>query len=34
MRAAETSDVDRFMLLSQLSDSARKHQEWRERRGS
>ena len=33
MRAAETSDVDRFLLLSQLRDSARKHQDWRDGRG-
>lgn len=34
IRAAETSDVDRFLLLSQLRDSARKHQDWRDGRGS
>jgi enoyl-CoA hydratase/carnithine racemase len=32
IRAAEVSDVDRFMLLSQLKDSARQHQAWRDNR--
>ncbi len=32
MRAAELGDVDRFLLLSQLKDTAAKHQAWRDGR--
>ena len=32
MRAAELGDIDRFLLLSQLKDTARKHQDWRDGR--
>ena len=32
MRAAELGDVDRFLLLSQLKDTASKHQAWRDGR--
>jgi enoyl-CoA hydratase/carnithine racemase len=32
MRAAELGDIDRFLLLSQLKDTASKHQAWRDGR--
>jgi enoyl-CoA hydratase/carnithine racemase len=32
MRAAELGDIDRFLLLSQLKDTANKHQAWRDGR--